>query len=227
MDDKINPNQPEIVKSKKEILTSLFWIVFILGFMYFSFSYFGLHDIRTKVESFGIFGPLILMLAKISTLVFAPLGGTPLYPVAGALFGPVKGFIYIFIGDAIGATLCFYISRKFGRVVAERFVTASGMQVVDRLLKYLGTTKGFIEARIFFIGFPEAVSYAAGLTKLPFKIFIVVHMLIYVIPTFILVWLGDAILNLSSGYMLLVMLGTVLLSIGGGVWFYIRTKERD
>src|SRR3989344_4033164 len=143
---------------KKALFINVLWFVLVLGLIYVSISYLGISDIREKVEGLGAWGPLVLILAKASTLVFAPLGGAPLYPVAGALFGTLNGFIYVMVGDAIGSALCFFISRRFGKKIVHYFMSGPGMQVVERLLGHMGTTRGFIETRFFFIGFPEAIS---------------------------------------------------------------------
>lgn len=211
--------------SKREMLANVFWLVLALTLLYVSISYLGADNLRAKVESLGIWGPLLLILAKVSTLVFAPLGGAPLYPIAGALFGPVYGFMYVFVGDAIGSTLCFFISRRFGRRIVRYFVTESGMPIVERLLGYLGTNRGFIKVRFFFIGFPEAISYAAGLTKLPYTTFITVSMLMYIVPDALYVWLGSALVSLNPIYAAFYMMPVLLLAFCGAALLYWQTRD--
>ena len=63
-----------------------------------------------KVVTMGLWAPLVIFLLKISTLVFAPLGGTPLYVVSGAVYGNLYGFLICFAGDVVGSALCFFIS---------------------------------------------------------------------------------------------------------------------
>lgn len=210
---------------KKALVANVLWIIVILGLIYVSTSYFGGSDIRAKVESVGIWGPAVLIIAKASTLVFAPLGGAPLYPVAGALFGTQSGFIYVMLGDAIGSTLCFFLGRKFGRRIVHRFVTGSGMPIIERLLGHMGTTRGFIETRIFFIGLPEAVSYAAGLTRLPFRTFIVVNTLAYILPNAFFVWAGDALVTLGPLYAVLYMIFISLLAACGMAVLFWRARK--
>src|SRR3990167_3609477 len=40
-------------------------------------------SLRVWVEKVGIWGPIVFILLKISTVVIAPLSGSPLYPLAG------------------------------------------------------------------------------------------------------------------------------------------------
>jgi len=210
---------------KKELLINAFWFFLVLGLIYVSISYLGVSDIREKVESLGAWGPIVLIIAKASTLVFAPLGGAPLYPVAGALFGTFSGFIYVMIGDIIGSTICFFISRRFGKKIARYFMSDPGMQVVEQLLGHMSNPRGFIETRFFFIGFPEAVSYAAGLTKLPFGTFITINTLMYVIPNMVYVWVGDAIVVLNPLYAALYMVCMLALAAGGGAILWQRARN--
>lgn len=221
----MNPNLQSF--SLRSFAANIGWLVLVLGLLYVTVTYLGADDIRARVESLGVWAPLILIVAKASTLVFAPLGGAPLYPVAGALFGPVYGFFYVFVGDLIGSSLCFFISRKYGRKVMRFFVSDSGMPVVERLLTHLGTTRGFIQTRLLFIGFPEAVSYATGLTKLPYWIFISINSVVYIIPNFLLVWLGSAVVSLTPAYTALYMGGITLLAMVGVAVLFFRMKDAE
>ena len=154
--------------SKSEILRNVFILILAVAAIYGFSIFLGIENIRDRVEDAGIFGPLFLIVLKALTLIIAPLSGTPLYPISGALFGFTKGFIYMTIGDILGTSVSFYISRIFGRKVAEYFVTKYGMKAVDDALKHLGTKKGMLRARLIFFGFQEAVAYAAGLTTISF-----------------------------------------------------------
>src|SRR3989344_4048792 len=105
--------------SKSEILRNVFILILAVAAIYGFSIFLGIENIRDRVEDAGIFGPLFLIVLKALTLIIAPLSGTPLYPISGALFGFTKGFIYMTIGDILGTSVSFYISRIFGRKVAE------------------------------------------------------------------------------------------------------------
>lgn len=212
-------------KEKRKLLYNLLWIGFVLGAIYVGVLSIGLEDLGMYVERAGIWGPVILILGKIATIVFAPLGGSPLYPIAGALFGPFYGFLYMFIGDALGASIAFWISRRFGRSAVTRFVSRHGMVMVERILMYLGTAKGMLEARIYFIAFPELISYAAGLTHIPFWTFVSIHMLIYAAPIALIVWLGDAIVGLSTLHFVGAGVAISILAGVGAILFYKRAER--
>lgn len=198
------------------------YVALVVGVLYAALVLVGSDDITAQVEAAGVWGPALLILAKIATLVFAPLGGSPLYLIAGILFGPVYGFVYIFIGDMVGAALCFYISRIFGRPIVGRLVLRHGMRMIDRVLAYLETRRGLIEARILFFAFPEVLGYALGLTNIAFTRFFLPHIVIYSAPIAGVVWIG-ASLRTADAPAVAFWIGVVsLFAVFGMVWFAVR-----
>jgi uncharacterized membrane protein YdjX (TVP38/TMEM64 family) len=204
-----------------------FGFVVILVLMGLLFFFFDLDQVRAIVEKGGIWGPIAFILAKASTIVIAPISGSAIYPMAGAVFGFWHGFIYIFIGDAIGSAIAFWISRTYGIAVAQRFMGSSDGGYLTHVLEYLNSWRGLIEARIFFSALPEAVAYAAGLSKLPFLKFIVVQMGL-AIPTIALMVYFGSLLHLSDNPLIMgavLGLGAILMLAGGSL-FLLQVKRR-
>lgn len=211
-----------------DALLNIVWIGLTITAIYLFARFMGINEMRERIAMVGIWGPLLIILLKASTLVVAPLGGSPLYPIAGAAFGFWYGFLYTFLGDFLGTAIAFYISRLFGRKVAEYFVTKPGMRVVDAVLGYLETTRGLIQARLIFFSFPEGVVYAAGLTAIPFWKFLVVLIPIGIGPAALLVAFGQALSLYITTHPFLVALGyfvTIGIMAGGGYWFYHRAQK--
>ncbi len=200
--------------SKKQALTSLLSLTIILGGIYFLFKYFGITEVQDTIERTGVWAPLVLILAKASTVVLAPLGGSPLYPLAGALFGFWKGVGLLILGDALGGIIAFYLSRVFGRSLVEKFL-GDDTKFLARALKMMGTVKGFLVARICFMPLPEVVAYGAGLTHINFIPFFLIYITIGVIPTMALAGVGSA-LTLGMWWVLPAALvaGSILIPIG-------------
>lgn len=215
---------PLLRLSQREAWKSLAWLALVLGGIWYVAHRFGFEDIHAWVEGAGISAPLALIALKASTLVFAPLGGSPLYPVAGALFGVKYGTLYILIGDTIGATLCFFISRKYGMRVAKYFLGDGGMTYLARILSYMGTTRGFLEARIFFLALPEGVAYAAGLTTLAYWKFIIIQMGIAALPTALYVSSGDFLVSDRPALFFLTMAVSSAFAAVGLYWFYRKAR---
>ncbi|HEY4488483.1 MAG TPA: VTT domain-containing protein [Candidatus Paceibacterota bacterium] len=179
---------PELTRGR-DIWKSLLGLAVAIGILIAIFRYFDIETVRAYIEGAGIYAPLALVAAKASTLIIAPLGGAPLYPLGGALFGFWKAVALLMLGNALGATVCFYLSRFFGRSMVERMLGKQG-GMLGTALAMMSTVRGFFVARLCFATFPELAAYAAGLTRLPFVAFILIHLVIDIIPTLIWVSLG-------------------------------------
>ncbi|MHB1956501.1 MAG: TVP38/TMEM64 family protein, partial [Sulfobacillus sp.] len=85
-----------------------------------------LAHVRVLVESMGMWGPIFLMaLMVLHSVTFVP--SEILTIAAVALFGPVKGVIYSWVGSMLGAYLAFFMARGFGRPLVGRFVPSSAL----------------------------------------------------------------------------------------------------
>ena len=205
--------------SWKEVVRNIILIVITLGVAYLVTYYIGLENLREKIDATGIYSLAIIVLLKTTTIVVAPLGGTIIYPVAGALFGFWKALILCLIGDTLGSSIAFALSRAYGRSILNFFTSKSQRPIIDKVMATLGEKKSFIKARIFFAGFMDLFAYAAGLTKINFWFFITVHMGVQTIGAILLILFGDLLVSGNIAMTLLVaIIGTGLASIG--VWLF-------
>lgn len=176
--------------SPKDALYSLAGLVAIFGGLYLFFRVFDIDAVQAYIETAGVWAPLLLILAKATTIILVPLSGSPLYPIGGALFGFWKAFGLLLVGDAIGGTVAFVISRYFGRAVALRLIGSQG-GLLTQALEMMSTVRGFLLARLCFLSFPEIPAYAGGLSRIPFLPFILIYSLIGAIPTALTTYLGS------------------------------------
>ena len=212
---------------RKEIIENIISLVFIVGVIFVASFFFDVEGIKKIIESGGVWAPAVFVLAKASTLIFAPISGSFLYPLGGALFGFSKGFTLLLLGDALGGIVSFYISRVFGRKVVERFVKADNT-LVARALELAGTPKGFLIVRICFAALPEITSYAAGLTRLNFLPFIIIFMSVGAIPTALLSYSGSLLFGFENKFLLIAVMGLSVVGVVVGFilfnWWVRRAK---
>ena len=139
-------------------------------------------------ETLGWRGPFLYMLLIAIAVVVSQIPGVPLALAAGALWGPLPAGIYSVIGGFLGAMIAYTLGRTLGRSVVKVFA---------------GKTLTFNDARgVWFIGglifvsrilpiFPfDIVSYAAGLSGLPVRIYSLVTFFGMIPSTFLLTYLG-------------------------------------
>ncbi len=200
-------------------------LVFVIAILFFVFNYLDIKNIQQEVNQWGIWAPIVFILAKASTIIFAPLSGSPLYPISGAVFGFTEGFIIMLLGDILGGSVAFFLSRRFGRRVVDRFVGKDN-QIIEKALGMISSIKGFLVARLCFAALPEVPCYAAGLTKMKFLPFLIIHIAVDIIPVAVLVGSGSlfSFANNSIAQIAILTLGMFMAGIGGVVFFFLSQK---
>ena len=177
-----------------------------------------IESMKSWVMEVGVWAPLAFIALKILTLVIAPLSGGPLYPLVGLLFGFWPGLIYVAIGDFLGYTINFGISRIFGRKIVEKMLGGKEGTLLSKIINHVGTTRGFFQAILALFVSPELLSYGAGLSKLPYIKFISMLWPVSLIGSTVLVLLGSSLKLSSNSFIIAVgipILGAICIIIGG------------
>lgn len=94
---------------------------FFLARWYGLSEYLDQDKLRSWIDGFGVWGPLVYMLIYAIAPSFM-MPGLPLTVIGGILFGPLWGTIYVLIGATVGASVAFLIARHMGRSWVEGFV---------------------------------------------------------------------------------------------------------
>lgn len=184
--------------------------------------------LKETIMNAGPLAPLLFILLKASTVVVAPLSGGPLYPIVGLVFGFWPGILYVALGDLLGITIAFWLSRIFGFPLVSKFIKSDEKSMLARIRKHVGTTKGFFQMSITCFALPELVAYASGLSKLPYWKLIAIFYPILVVVSSMGVLFGS-LLDPESGSSLLI---TVAAGLGAGaiilvgVWFFLRGVKK-
>jgi uncharacterized membrane protein YdjX (TVP38/TMEM64 family) len=122
--------------------------------------------LRAFVLGFGPFAPVVFVLLQATQVVVAPIPGQVVGLVGGYLFGPVWGTAYSLLGVAVGSTVVFVLSRRYGRPYVERMIVPETVAEFDDLVDSGGLLALFL---VFLIpGLPDdSVCFLAGLTRIP------------------------------------------------------------
>ncbi len=124
----------------------------------------GLPQFATWVDSLGPLGPLVFVAGYAAAVVgFVP--GSLLTLAGGALFGVVRGVVYVFAAAVLGSTASFLIARHLARdAVARRIDGDARFQAIDRAVGEQGRRIVFL-LRLSPV-FPfSLLNYALGLTR--------------------------------------------------------------
>jgi uncharacterized membrane protein YdjX (TVP38/TMEM64 family) len=181
--------------SAREVLTSIVVLAATIGAAYVVTVTVGVESLRGYVTEAGWYALALIIILKATTIVVAPLGGTVIYPIAGAAYGFLPGLGLTLIGDGLGSTIAFFLSRRFGRSILHFFTAASQVPTIDAVLAELTDKKRFALARVYFAGFMDLFAYAAGLTRIPYWYFIVVHIAVHAPVAALYVLFGDILVS--------------------------------
>ena len=162
-----------LFKYKKIISAALFLLTIVIAI-------YGWHKgIFTSSEQLGIFlqkyavaAPIVFILIQIIQVVFPIIPGG-LGCLGGVLiFGPIKGFIYNYIGICIGSVFAFLLGRQYGRDFIRKI---TGEKFYDKYSTYLTKPKGFDRVFATLIFLPVApddfLCYLAGISEITLKKF--------------------------------------------------------
>ena len=147
-------------------------------------------DIREWIRDLGPWGPILLILVLAFAMVVAPIPNPPFMIAAGIAWGTFLGVVYAVIGQLLGSMIIFVLSRRFGRRFIPRLVGAEAAERIDKLALQMGPQLVFWW-RMMPVSFDFA-AYAAGLTTMSFRKFVLLVGLGSIVPTTVVVSFGNS-----------------------------------
>jgi uncharacterized membrane protein YdjX (TVP38/TMEM64 family) len=166
--------------------------------------------LRAYIQSYGTVAPVVyVLLYCIGPVLFVP--GAVLSLAGGLAFGALWGTVLTVIGATIGATLAFFVARTLGRDFVGRLLKGR-LKLLDESAGRHGFTLILFLRLVPLVPF-NALDYAAGLSKISARDY-VLGTLIGIIPgTFAYVYLGSSLVNIYSWQFLSAILLLALMSI--------------
>lgn len=185
------------MKKKQIILMILVLTILILFWIFDLYKYISIDrigDLTEFINNFGLLAPVVFILLYIIATVFF-LPGLPLTLLAGIVFGPIKGSIWVSIASTVGASLAFIISRYIGRdYIVSKFSKSDLFLKLDKGVKNQGWKMVAITRLVPLFPF-NAQNYVYGLTDIPLKTYTIVSWLAMLPGTIAYVFLAGAIIG--------------------------------
>lgn len=128
--------------------------------------------IESFIKNAGPWAPIVYILTHQISYVIAPISGFPFLIVGFYLFGKTL-VIYTYFVVVIGATINFWIARKWGRPLVAKFAGQGSLEKIDHFSKEYGVIT-LIALRILQGGIGDLASYAYGLTPMKFSTYITI-----------------------------------------------------
>jgi uncharacterized membrane protein YdjX (TVP38/TMEM64 family) len=191
-------------KTKKELHRLRYDIIIgliIFGLAFFAYlerDRFGAFSERESFESFidgfGVWGPAVIIASIVLEVVIAPIPGFIPALTAGFVFGPIAGSVYVYLGNVLGTLLVFYVARRLGKLVVEKFIKKR------RLEKYEKTIEKHENWLLVFYFIPvlpiDIITAAFGLSGIRFKKFLFVILLGLAFYSIVITNFGDYLAQL-------------------------------
>ena len=159
----------------------------------------------------------LFLLVVIVEVVIAPIPGGAVGYMGAARFGFWQAWPLLYIGNAIGTTLVFFLARRVGSPIFEENVSARTRQRYDALLGrhvlllWLVYSVPLIPV--------DVLSVLAGLSSIPAKKFLTIALTGYVLYTGIVAFLGDFAADLLGVTETLSIIGgLVLVALAWWLW---------
>lgn len=179
---------------------------------------------RETIESWiaiaGPWGPMLIIVLMMAAVVASPIPSAPIALVSGAAYGHVAGAIYVAIGSELGALIAFLIARYFARDQVERWLGEKANYGLLGSQNMLMLTV-FGSRLLPFISF-DAMSYAAGLSRLHLWRFLVATLAGILPASFLLAHFGAEAMTGEFGTSEWIVLGLGLMTaaplILGALW---------
>ena len=188
-------------KSRKTaIVKALVFVLFIIAAIYvIRFTpvkqFFTQEALSQFLEEAGFWAPLIYILVYAAGICLL-LPGTLLTALGAAIFGPYRGFLYVWIGAMAGASAAFWIGRTLGREFSASLIG-------DRLKRYDDAIErnGFatvLYLRLVYLPFTP-MNFGMGLTKVRFWDYFFGTGLGIIVGTFILTFFIGTLKEVWAG----------------------------
>ncbi len=159
-----------------------------------------------------ILAPVLFILLRAVPVVIAPLPGVAFDLVGLAVFGWQFGLLLALIGGHLGASIAFFIARQFREPAVQYFVPLQKLHELEAHYSERQKFLTLVSVRFITSPFFDYVSYAAGLTRMPFWTFLL-STFIGVLPfSFVIYYFGGIIFSWGLLYTAFFFVGIALLS---------------
>jgi uncharacterized membrane protein YdjX (TVP38/TMEM64 family) len=170
-------------------------------------------ELRTWIESLGIWGPIVFIFIYAAGVV-AALPGSAMTIAAGALFGSFEGVIIVVFAATFGASLAFLISRYFARGSIARWLeNKEKFRKLDELTERHGAIIVALTRLAPIFPF-NLLNYGFGLTKVRFWTYVIWSFICMLPGTILYVVGSDAVFQaIEKGEVPWILVGVFAIAI--------------
>ncbi len=208
-----------MLKGKKNLLWLFPIVVITVVFLLpvFSGEYFDRAAHFVKLHP--VAAPFIVIFFRFIGVVLAPLPGAPVSFASIAVFPWWQAWAYNMIGAELGVVTAFFIARRFREPVVAHFAPFQKIHEWQDKISHAKQFWAFAGLRLTALVALDFVSYAAGLSKLPFTSFLLACLLIDIPTSFLFFFFG----GVAFQYGILLFIGFIIaVFLAVLAWKYVQ-----
>ncbi len=133
----------------------------------------GIAEFKELIDSYGSMGVLVAFAIQVLQVIVSPIPGEVVEVAMGFCFGWFGGMLLCVLGSAVGASIIFPLTKKYGIKIVELFVS------IDRIneLRFINSEKKlhrFVFLLYFIPGTPkDPLIFFFGLTRIKLSTFLI------------------------------------------------------
>lgn len=175
-----------------------------------------------SIRGYGYWGPAALFLLFLLQAFIAFIPGQALMIASGYIYGFIGGILITWTSLVLGGQIAFWLSRKFGRPFAEKWIAPATLDRWDK--SAAGQGVAFYVITLVMPLIPnDAMCYVAGLGNMEPRRFLLANMLGRGIASILTVTVG-AYVNQIPALIWVFLVGFIVLGVAG--WFVARHYQR-
>ena len=154
--------------------------------------------IGNLLATYPYLAPVIVIGVRFLTIVIAPLPGVPVSFASIAFLPWQEAWIYNLIAVEAGSVCAFFIARRFREPVVARFAPLRQIHEWQKKISGRMQFLGFVALRFVSVSAFDFVSYAAGLTAIRFRHFLLASLIVDIPVSFIFFYVGGRAITYSA-----------------------------
>jgi len=154
----------------------------------------------------------------------APLPGSPIAFASMVLLPWHKAFLYNFVGSELGAIIAFWVARRFREPIVKYVAPLKKIHEWQDKISEKKQFWGFVGLRVVSVTAFDFISYAAGLSKLSFRTFLVASLLVDIPVSLLFFYLGGLAVEYSVFLFALFSVVFIIALLFGAIYEKIGQK---
>jgi uncharacterized membrane protein YdjX (TVP38/TMEM64 family) len=212
--------------NKKILFGSLaILLVFLIlwEYLYPFFSQSSLQDMANYIRSTGLFAPLVSIGLMVFQAIAAPIPSFIITGANGLVFGYVWGSIISWIGAMIGATVSFYLAKKWGfQYIEKKFKGKRLTRVLEKINGPYAFLFIFLSRILPVVSF-DLISFLAGFSGIGLRTFLIATGIGMVPGTIAYTVVGRDLINIEQNQdRIFIVISVILLALF--ISFLIKKK---